>query len=101
MGIAEEGDLLIAETKSGLKEVFSMVTGGNNKSYCQEKGLYQDDPSCWAYSSKLEFVPPANANYYELKVSTQGTKPFEDNNVTPVRETKRFTFSENGYRPSR
>ncbi len=101
LGVTEEGDLLIAEAKSGLKEVFSMVTGGNNKSYCQEKGLYEDDPSCWAYASKLEFVPATNAGYYELKVSTQGTKPVEDNNVVRVRETKRFAFSENGYRPSR
>lgn len=101
LGIIEEGDLLIAETKNGLKEVFSMVTGGNNKIHCQEKGLYEDDPSCWAYSSKLEFVPAANAGYYELKVSTQGTKQVEDNNVIKVRETKRFTYSDNGYRPAR
>jgi len=101
MGITEEGDLLIAETKNGLKEVFSMVTGGNNKIYCHEKGLYEDDPSCWAYSSKLEFVPAANASYYELKVSMQGTKQVENNNVIKVRETKRFAYSDNGYRPAR
>jgi hypothetical protein len=101
LGVAEEGDLLIAEIKNGLKEVFSMLTGGNNKTDCHEKGLYEDDPSCWAYNSKLEFVPAGSARYYELKVSTQGTKQVEDNNVVPVRETKRFAFSENGYRPAR
>jgi hypothetical protein len=101
MGITEEGDLLLAETKNGLKEVFSMVTGGNNKIHCHEKGMYEDDPSCWAYSSKLEFVPAANASYYELKVSMQGTKQVEDNNVIKVRETKRFAYSDNGYRPAR
>ena len=100
-GVAEEGALLIAETKSGLKEVFSMVTGGNNKTYCNEKGLYEDDPSCWAYSSKLEFVPTASAGYYELKITTQGTKQAENNNVVAVRETRRLAFSENGYRPIR
>jgi hypothetical protein len=101
LGVAEEGDLLIAETKAGLKEVFSMVTGGNNKQYCEQNGLYHDDPACWTYSSKLEFIPNANNSFYDIKITSNGNKQIEDNEVAPVRETKRFYFTESGYQPYR
>lgn len=100
-GVTEEGDLLIAETKNGLKEVFSMVTGGDNKKHCQDIGAYADESPCWAYRSKLDFVPNANSSFYDLRVASEGTKQVEENNVIPVRETKRFVFSETGYRPTR
>lgn len=100
-GITEEGDLLIAETKNGLKEVFSMVTGGDNKKHCEAIGAYADDPACWSYRSKLDFVANANNSYYDLRVTSEGTKHVEENEILPVRETKRFVFAETGYRPIR
>lgn len=100
-GIAEEGDLLIAETKGGLKEVFSMITGGDNKKHCEEVGAYADDPTCWSYRSKLEFVANANSSFYDLRVTSEGTKQIEENEIMPVRETKRFVYAETGYRPTR
>jgi hypothetical protein len=98
-GVTEEGHLLIAETKEGLKEVFSMVTGGNNKIYCEEKGLYQDDPACWSFSSQVDFVQVTNSDLYDLRVSSQGNKQIAENEIVPVRETKRFYFTDAGYRP--
>lgn len=100
-GIAEEGDLLIAETKGGLKEVFSMVTGGDNKKHCEEVGAYADDPSCWSYRSKIDFVANANSSFYDLRVTSEGTKQVEESEILPIRETKRFVYSETGYRPLR
>lgn len=100
-GVAEEGDMLITETKSGLKEVFSMITGGDNKKHCDEIGAYADEGACWAYRSKLEFVPNASSSFYDLRISSEGTKQVEDNDIIPVRETKRFVYSETGYRPVR
>lgn len=100
-GITEEGDLLIAETRNGLKEIFSMVTGGDNKKHCEAIGAYADDPACWSYRSKLDFVANANSSFYDLRVTSEGTRQVEENNVIPVRETKRFVFADTGYRPVR
>ena len=100
-GIAEEGDLLIAETSAGLKEVFSMVTGGNNRKQCEDTGRYEDDPSCWAYSSKLEFVTNPESKMADVRVTTTGNKPVENDEIVPIKETKRFVYSENAYRPVR
>jgi hypothetical protein len=101
LGVAEEGDMVIAETKAGLREVFSMVTAGNNKQYCEQNGLYEDDPACWAFNSKLDFVPNPNSNFYDIRITSNGTKQIEDNEVAPVRETKRLYFTESGYQPYR
>jgi hypothetical protein len=101
MGVAEEGTMLLAETKSGLKEIFSMVTGSNNKAYCQENGLYENDPECWGFSSKVELVKSETSPYYDVKVTTQGTKQVDQGEVANVRETRRFAYSETGYRQLR
>ena len=100
MGVTEEGALLLAETKNGLKEVFSMVTGSNNKAYCQENGLYEDDPNCWGFNSKLDIVS-SDEGFYDLKVTMQGTKQVDQNEVANVRETRRFVYSDIGYRQAR
>ena len=77
-----------------------MVTGSNNKAYCQENGLYEDDPDCWGFNSKLDFVPN-DAGFYDLKVTMQGTKQIDQNEVANVRETRRFVYSDSGYRQTR
>ena len=100
MGITEEGAMLLAETKTGLKEVFSMILGSNNKVYCQENGLYENDAECWGYSSKLDFLP-TDSGYYDLKVSSTGTKQVDLNETSNVNETKRFVYSDSGYRQAR
>lgn len=78
-----------------------MITGGDNKKHCEEVGAYADDPSCWSYRSKLEFVPNANSTFYDLRATSEGTKQVEENEILPIRETKRFVFAETGYRSSR
>ncbi len=100
LGITEEGAMLLAETKNGLKEVFSMVLGSNNKAYCQENGLYENDAECWGYSSKLEFLPN-DAGYADLRVISEGTRQVDLNEVANIRETKRFVYSDTGYRQAR
>jgi hypothetical protein len=101
LGVTEEGLLLLAETKTGLKEVFSMITGGNNKAYCQENGLYEDDPECWGYNSKVEFVPADDGGMYELQVVTNGTRAVDQGQVENVRLMRRLQYSDSGYRPLR
>lgn len=101
LGVTEEGELLIAETKSGLQEVFSMVTSGNNRKFCEDNGLYNDDPACWSYTSKIEYLPNASTGYHDIRVTSTGNKQIAEDEVAPVRETKRFVFAENGYRPAR
>jgi predicted small secreted protein len=101
LGVTEEGALLLAETKAGLKEVFSMILGSNNKAYCQENGLYEDDAECWGYSSKLEFLPNDESNYYDLRVTSEGTKQVDLNETANVRETRRFVYADSGYRQAR
>lgn len=101
LGVTEEGELLIAETKSGLKEVFSMVTGGNNRKYCEENKLDADDPACWSYKSTIEYLPNANSGYNDIRITSTGNKQIEENEVAPMRETNRFYYTETGYRPYR
>jgi hypothetical protein len=98
-GITEEGDLLIAEVQGELREIFSMITGGNNRRYCEDNNMYDDNPNCWSYRSTLEFPRDSGSAYYELRLSTIGDKPVDDNQIVNARDSRRFYFADGAYRP--
>ncbi len=85
----EEGMILFEVTDSGLTEALSLPAtsgqGGDNKPY--------------KYSSKLNFVQGKNSSYYDIKISTTGSRKGSDGKVTSVDETKTYIFNGKKYVP--
>jgi hypothetical protein len=101
LGFTEEGNVLVAEFNQGLKELFALVTAGNNEADCDPSQHFAGSVACWSYKSKLEFVPSANPDFYDLKIITRGTKPNEEGVVTEFAKTKTYVFINGRYVPRR
>ncbi len=90
-GYTEEGDRLVAEDKKGLQELFSAITTANNEADCTPS--YR----CWSYKSTLMFVPREGAAYYDLRVTTSGTKPDEEGMASAFEEVKTYRIVQGRY----
>ena len=96
-GISNEVAVVIADMGETLREVLTVDEfGGDNGGACGE-GL----AACYSFSSKLEFVPGANPDYYDAKVTTTGTKEDNDGNVRRVNAVKKYTFANGKYVPAK
>jgi hypothetical protein len=51
----------------------------------------------WSYTSELEFIPNDNKTYYDIQITTQGTRPVEDT-ITEFEAVKLYTFTGAAYR---
>ena len=58
-------------------------------------GLFGQKP--WHYSTKIEFEPGSNPDYFDLKISTVGTKGDENGKVHRVDSIKRYSFNQGVY----
>ncbi|MEW6730764.1 MAG: hypothetical protein AB1489_05455 [Acidobacteriota bacterium] len=66
--------------------------------------IYQDNEGscggdlgeCWKYDSKIEFVPGSNPLYFDLKVTTSGTKQSDDK-VINFNEVRTYRFQNGKY----
>lgn len=90
-GYIEEGDRLVAENDEGLRELFSAITSANHETDCTPS--YR----CWSYKSTMTFVPREGAAYYDLRVTTSGTKPDEDDVVSSFDEVKTYRIVNGHY----
>ncbi len=90
-GYTEEGDRLVAEGDEQLRELFSAITASNNETDCTPS--YK----CWSYKSTLTFVPREGATYYDLRVTTAGTKPDEEGMANAFEEVKTYSVVNGRY----
>jgi hypothetical protein len=97
-GFTEEGAVLVAEHNRSLSRLLALNVGGSNESDCDPAG--SPAPNCWSYKSRLEFVPGENQDYYDLLVTTEGTRRLNGGEVAPVNETRRYLFVNGQYAAS-
>ncbi len=85
-GIGGESISIFTALEKGFKEVFNAQTGYFDARYPDTANIEKE-----GYSSKVEFVPSNNPTYYDIKVTTQGTK-LVDKKVIPFEEVKVYEF---------
>jgi hypothetical protein len=66
--------------------------GADNSGTCGE-GL----ATCYSFSSKLEFVPGSNAEFYDARLTTTGTKEDDAGNVRRANAIRKYTFANGKY----
>lgn len=93
-GYTTESAILIAKIDDDFKEILSVETGGDNSGTCGD-----DLGPCWKFSSKYEFVPGKNENFFDFKISTTGTKGGDEGGtIVPADEEKIFNFNGKEYK---
>lgn len=91
-GYTYEGLSLVTKLDKGFQKILEVETGGDNSGTCgDELG------PCWKFSSKYEFIPGKNPNFFDFKIMTSGTKG-EENNIVPVNENKLYQFDGKEYK---
>ena len=84
---------MIAETADKLAVVLDVKDyGGDNGGTCGE-GL----ATCYSFTSKLEFIPGANADYYDAKITTTGTKEDDNGVIRSANAVKKYAFADGKY----
>ncbi|MEK6337151.1 MAG: protein kinase [Acidobacteriota bacterium] len=92
-GISEEVAVVIADVGETLKEILTIDEfGGDNGGACGE-GM----APCYSFTSKLEFVPGANAEFYDAKVTTTGTKEDDQGKVRRANAVKKYLYADGKY----
>jgi serine/threonine protein kinase len=92
-GITSESAVVIAETTDSVRQVLVIDEySADNGGTCGE-GL----ATCYSFSSKLEFVPGSNAEFYDARLTTTGTKEDEAGNVRRANAVKKYTFTNGKY----
>ena len=92
-GITSESAVVIAETTGNVREVLVVDEySADNGGTCGE-GL----ATCYSFSSKLEFVAGSNAEFYDARITTTGTKEDKDGNVRRANSVKKYTFANGKY----
>lgn len=96
-GTGGESLILIAEVEGTLRELLrlSEFSGDNSGSGCNE-GSEIAGP-CWKYSSKVDFQPGTNPDYFDIKVTTSGTKLNDAGEVREVNAVRRYKFTQGHY----
>lgn len=93
-GLTSEAVVVIAKIDKEFKEILTVETGGDNFGACGD-----DLGPCWKFSSKYEFVPGKDENFFDFKISTSGTRSSEEGDSTvPVDEETVFNFDGREYK---
>ncbi len=96
-GISGEAVVIIAEVGESLREILTISEyGGDNSGACGEELA-----ACWKYSSKMDFEPGPNPDYYDIKVTTSGTREDDNGNVRQANALKKYTFVDGKYVPAK
>jgi serine/threonine protein kinase len=105
-GTTEEAMILIADVDGALRELITVseFSGDNSGADCGgPRDPTNADASsifggpCYRYSSKPEFEPGANPEYFDLKVTTIGTKLDNADKPRRVNAVKKYSFNQGKY----
>jgi len=93
-GRTQTWDLIIAEIDGHLKPVAKIETLANNQAQCPPIGK---EESCWESTSKYNFVASSQSDYYDILVTTSGTRLVNETPV-PFTEITKYIFENSVYR---
>ena len=94
-GITKESLVIYADTGRMYDRLLSVEgTAGDNQGNCS-----QELHNCWSYKSNIEFMTGKNPEYYDLLLTTTGTRP-NSRKITDFKKVRRYTFHERKYHPS-
>lgn len=96
-GYTHEAVSLLAEVGERISEVLSVNPyGGDNEGTCGE-----DLQPCWKFSSRMDFESGSNPDYFDIKVTTTGTKTDDNGNIGRANAVKKYTFVNGKYTTAR
>ncbi len=87
-------DLILSEVDGRLKLVGKIETSANNADRCPP--IAEDEP-CWEYASTYGLAPGSHPDYYDIRVTTSGTK-LAGKSLVSIEETAKYVFAEGKYR---
>jgi hypothetical protein len=87
-------DLIIAMIDGELKVVASLETLANNSHQCSPQ---PPDEPCWETKATYEFLAGDQLDYYEILITTNGTK-WVNGNMISIGETQKLIFVDGQYR---
>ncbi|KAF0239961.1 MAG: Uncharacterized protein FD167_4275 [bacterium] len=89
-----QGITVFAKIDKAFSNVLDIETGEDNSGNCGDNLA-----PCWSYSSKYEFVPGKNENFFDFKITTTGTSGAEGEKTTAsVNENKLYQFDGKEYK---
>lgn len=92
-GVSGESVIIFSEVGESVQEVLTVGEySGDNSGDCGEGSLF--GTPCWKYSSKMDFEAGANADYFDTKVTTTGTKEDQNGKVRRANEVRKYTFKD-------
>jgi hypothetical protein len=104
-GVGNEYMVLVAEVDDHIAELLSIGLGEDNGGGGSDAGTdgsqsdcgpFGTDP-CYSYTSKIEFVPGDNPDYFDLRIKTAGTELNKKDRLIKVNQLKTYVFSDSKY----
>ena len=92
-GTARVSDVIVTEANARLVAVVAIETGAHNAENCPP---ILDAEPCWEYSALYEWVPGSNPEFFDIRVTTSGTKLIDEKSV-PFEEKSLYRFGEDVY----
>jgi hypothetical protein len=97
-GISDAYTILISQINDRLKVLWESPTTYEDN---EGDGGEGTDHACYRWSSRISFKPMQNSSYYDIFVTTSGTKPADDSDsagkVISFQHTSEFMFSDSIY----
>jgi serine/threonine protein kinase len=101
-GITEEAVSIMGEVQDTVKELLTILEyAGDNAGACGEGGGEEGMSPCWKFSSKMDFEPGAKPDYFDIKVTTTGTKEDDNGKIRKANAVKKYVFVEGKYMPAK
>lgn len=91
-GYAPIRSTIIIPSGTGFLVAFDEITAEDNEGY-----LGKWDKRFYKYTAKIEFVPGANPEYFDLKITTSGNKLNDADRRIPWNREKTYTLSNGKY----
>ncbi len=83
--------IIIAEVNGQLQTIFDANTAGSG--YCDHGTV----PKCWHYDSEVRFTDGDNPDYYDLQITTQGTRSDPSEQIKDASRVSLFQFKNGHY----
>jgi len=85
---------VISDIEGSLKIIANIVVSSENTQVCYP---VMENELCWEYDSEYDFVRGDNPRYYDIRVTTSGTKVV-DGELVRVDESYLLVFDGNSYK---
>jgi len=94
-GHSTEGYFIIGNIGTSIECLISVPVIAENYSECciSDKGENCDRPPCWSFNSEIEFIPGSFDDYFDIKITTSGTRTENYSDLILFKEIRTYKYA--------